>query len=187
MPRFVYAIGPIEGVGPNKTRAREHAEKQAIEALKRLARGGSMFPAPPGSALLAIEIRPGLYDWGYGWIEQENYALRIIVAGFETYDKALWAAVQHICQVTLDRVRTDQNVTPILDWFDSIECWASRILGDASQAVVLRSQLRDRCHWLARYDAWRAQGAGDSLAHQWATEGRFPNQGDQVATRSSVG
>lgn len=174
--KVTYALGPIEGVGLNKTKAREHAERQAAEALNRLAQGGTSFPAPPWSEFLSIEIRPNLYSWGYGWVERDHFSFREITIGFDTYQQALWAAIEHTSQLALDQVRGHFFGSPIMvnDWLDKVEQWAGKVLRDSSQATVLRSQLRDRCNWLARYDGWRAAGKTDHEAHLFATEGRTP-------------
>ena len=169
--KVTYALGPIEGVGLNITGAKAHAEKQAVEALNRLAKGGTAFPAPPGSEWLVIEIRPNLYDWGYGWVEKDHFSFRIITTGFDTYEKALWAAIVHGAQLALDRVLRNP-ATVMNQWFDEIEQWASDVLSDPSQATVLRVQMRERCSWISRYEGWRARGLSDQEAHQCATEGR---------------
>jgi hypothetical protein len=173
--KVTYRLGPLEGVGANITNARAHAERQAAEALNRLAQGGTAFPSPPGSDFLVIEIRPNLYSWGYGWVERDHYSFREITVGFETYAKALWGAIEHTCQLALDKARKDPKVVVLADWLDEVERWAEKVLRDPSQAMVLRSQLRDRCNWLARYEGWRAQGKDDNEAHQLATEGRSPS------------
>ena len=175
MPKATYKIGPIEVVDRNITRARESAERQAAEALNRLAKGGCAFSGPPvRSGILAIEIRPGLYDWGYSWVEEDHFSFRTICGGFETYQACLWAAVRHAAQNSLGVREECPQV-----FLDKIEDWAAKVLQDPSQATVLRAELRDMEAWQERYRKWKEVGFNDIEAHHSATLGRLPNQGDQ--------
>jgi hypothetical protein len=179
--KVIYRMGPIEGIAHNKTRARESAERQAIEALNRLAQGGNTFQAPPGSDILAIEIRPGLYGWGYAWTEKEHFTFRSITSGFETYQECLWAAVRHGAQNALDARSEDLN-----PWLDKVEAWASAVLRDASQAIVLRSELRDMWAWQVRYRDWKATGVSEVDAHNFASSNLEPPKGGIRAKEDTI-
>jgi hypothetical protein len=167
MKNHVYAIGPVEGHASTKTRARLLAETSAGQALNRMDQGPRFFVPPPGrTTVKAVVVWPAISGWSYGWVEGDNPVGREIVLTTGTFDECLWSAVRHTAMQTSPlegQARTE--------WLDLIELWAAHILRDQSQAIVLRSEIRDYEAWQDRYRYWKVVGLGPHECHQRASEG----------------
>jgi hypothetical protein len=167
--QYTYSIGPVSASARGKTAAKQICEEKAAAALSALEQGPLMFVVPSNpEGIAAVLIAPTIYgQWEYVWLDKDpSVRSRCSCTAIDSRDAALWTAVSHVGQLL--------NETTSLD---EIEAWAAAVLQDPGQAIVLRSELRDRRAWHRRYASWKQQGATDTEAHRGACEGRLPEAG----------